>query len=152
MSAHPWFPTTEEIPTTVTMEPSSNELDATKNGPKLSKFSIDCLLAKKVDDDFEDANITDDEDYGVQVIKPTPIMASEASSGPSMQKVIADNLIIKEDGGRSSSDDEAAIAAVVQSSLYFSQQPTNLLYSQWLASRNTSALFGLQGNYVALIN
>ena len=51
----------------------------------------------------------------------------------------------KESSNESNSEEDAAIAAALQSSLFYSQPPTNILYSQWLASRNTSALFGLQG-------
>lgn len=40
----------------------------------------------------------------------------------------------------------AAAAAIHQDPFYPSLlQPSHFLYSQWLASRNTSALFGLQG-------
>ena len=46
------------------------------------------------------------------------------------------------------SEEDAAIAAALQNSLFYSQHPSNFLYSQWLASRNTSALFGLQGLYL----
>ena len=48
-------------------------------------------------------------------------------------------------GSKDASEEDAAIAAALQNSLFYSQHPSNFLYSQWLASRNTSALFGLQG-------
>ena len=48
-------------------------------------------------------------------------------------------------GSKEASEEDAAIAAALQNSLFYSQHPSNFLYSQWLASRNTSALFGLQG-------
>ena len=54
----------------------------------------------------------------------------------------------KESSNESNSEEDAAIAAALQSSLFYSQPPTNILYSQWLASRNTSALFGLQGKKI----
>ena len=48
-------------------------------------------------------------------------------------------------GSKDASEEDAAITAALQNSLFYSQHPSNFLYSQWLASRNTSALFGLQG-------
>jgi hypothetical protein len=43
----------------------------------------------------------------------------------------------------------AAAAAIQQDPFYPSLlQPTHFLYSQWLATRNTSALFGLQGKFL----
>ena len=48
-------------------------------------------------------------------------------------------------GSKEASEEDTAIAAALQNSLFYSQHPSNFLYSQWLASRNTSALFGLQG-------
>ena len=50
------------------------------------------------------------------------------------------------DEAKEEEPEDAAIAAALQSSLFYSQHPSNYLYSQWLASRNSSALFGLQGN------
>ena len=39
----------------------------------------------------------------------------------------------------------AAAAAAAAAALYNSVPQNHFLYSQWLAARNTSALFGLQG-------
>ena len=105
-----------------------------------TSFSIDSLLDKGGKDisEEEDEIITDevDQDHEEEdkhvIVKPTPRLppleagneAKETETGP---------------------DEDAAIAAALQSSLFYSQPPSNILYSQWLASRNTNALFGLQG-------
>ena len=43
----------------------------------------------------------------------------------------------------------AAAAAAAAAALYNSVPQNHFLYSQWLATRNTSALFGLQGERVS---
>ena len=110
-----------------------------------TSFSIDSLLDKGGQDIFDDEDeiITDDvEDHEEEdkhvIVKPTPRLplleagneAKETETGP---------------------DEDAAIAAALQSSLFYSQPPSNILYSQWLASRNTNALFGLQGKSYILV-
>ena len=72
------------------------------------------------------------------LVKPTPRLPAFEDPGEAAEE--ASKEIIE-----SNSEEEAAIAAALQSSLFYSQQPTNVLYSQWLASRNTNAFFGLQG-------
>ena len=44
----------------------------------------------------------------------------------------------------------AAAAAAAAAALYNSVPQNHFLYSQWLATRNTSALFGLQGECSAI--
>ena len=112
-----------------------------------TSFSIDSLLDKGGQDIFDDEDeiITDevDQDHEEEedkhvIVKPTPRLplleagneAKETETGP---------------------DEDAAIAAALQSSLFYSQPPSNILYSQWLASRNTNALFGLQGKSYILV-
>ena len=46
----------------------------------------------------------------------------------------------------------AAAAAAAAAALYNSVPQNHFLYSQWLATRNTSALFGLQGECSAIID
>ena len=44
----------------------------------------------------------------------------------------------------------ASAAAAAAAELYNSVPQNHFLYSQWLATRNTSALFGLQGECSAI--
>ena len=129
----------------------NQDLLSVKSNTK-SSFSIDCLLGKKTTDhDFEiDDNDDDIDDLDLEledtdkVVKPQPRLAFENETAAAA----GDDAAL---GGHGPSEnpkdpeEEAAITAALQSSLFYSQHPSNFLYSQWLASRNTSALFGLQG-------
>lgn len=101
---------------------------------KSTPFSIDCLLGQEASEtDTNDDEIVDvEEDHEGALVRPEP------------SRIMADHV----QGQKSNEDmdEDAAIAAALQSSLFYSQHPSNFLYSQWLAARNTSALFGLQGN------
>ena len=117
-----------------------------------SSFSIDSLLGQahkgqvdlqdheedvEVDDtDIEDDDILETEEPSMQMpnlVRPIPRLLSSDDT--------------TKDEAKDGDCEDAAIAAALQSSLFYSQHPSNFLYSQWLASRNSSALFGLQGNH-----
>ena len=103
-------------------------------------FSIENLLSKGDDpeDEEEDIDVDDDEDEEEEVqpfpglLKPTPISADRPAS-PSSGAAFPGG----EGGGLMSSPAAAAAAA--------QEHQQHLIYSQWLASRNSSIFFGLQG-------
>ena len=150
--------------------PSKMELnleESSKN-PNKSSFSIDCLLGRKENDVEQEEDVEEEEDVletdidveqdeelsqnmeeslmipMPHLVRPQPrIFGVGGSHGPFENLNISENSTEKE--ASRDPDEDAAIAAALQNSLFYSQHPSNFLYSQWLASRNTSALFGLQG-------
>ena len=117
-------------------------------------FSIDSLLGKAVtsanqeidfEDNDEDIDVEDDDEQEEEyhqgqigtalpnLIRPIPRLLKTPSD--------------QDEGAKEDDHEDAAIAAALQSSLFYSQHPSNYLYSQWLATRNSSALFGLQGKF-----
>ncbi len=131
-------------------------------------FSIDSLLAEA--DSCQEAKLDNEDNEGQDVdgldeledkvstplpllVRPTPVlpttpvkeMASARLSDSPLTLPTSTASENEEDAG----PDSTAIAAALHGNLFYaaaaSQPSTNFLYSQWLATRNTSALFGLQG-------
>ena len=146
-----------------------------KNTTK-SSFSIDCLLGNKgrdqattvQDPDSEhddlDIDIEDDDDDDIEdiveadaetvlvkmptLVRPEPRLMSVPPTCHDSSAISSSSLMENRtnESSKDGSEEDAAIAAALQNSLFYSQHPSNFLYSQWLATRNTSALFGLQGS------
>ncbi len=106
-----------------------------------SNFSIECLLGsnRNAEESVIDEDIPFEEHEQREaptLIRPQPLIPTRHQRSSCSEATAS---------GEETSDEDSAIAAAIQSSLFYSQHPTNFLYSQWLATRNTSALFGLQG-------
>ena len=120
-------------------------------------FSIDSLLGKAVsanqEIDLED-NLEDNDDIDVEDDDEQEEYQGQLGTLPNLIRPIPRLLPTSSDQEEAAKEDdheEAAIAAALQSSLFYSQHPSNYLYSQWLATRNSSALFGLQGEFSSFI-
>ena len=75
------------------------------------------------------------------LIRPTPLIIAAASSGGQQPQHQTDEVMRLSPGPTSPPPPQLYPPAAVAAN--------QLLYSQWLASRNTSALFGLQGTHKA---
>jgi hypothetical protein len=133
-------------------QPTPEEIMASNGPSPRTSFSIESLLGrgedrledeKAEDEEIDVEDDTEDDEAGSilmpMLIRPTPRL-------PMMHHQQHSDM----EDGKAFSEDEAAIAAAaaaVQSSFLYSQQPSNLLYSQWLVTRNANALFGLQGTH-----
>ena len=117
---------------------------------KAGGFSIDNLLGGgdeeedylEVDDDQEGEEEEEDleiaeaeeEERPVSLIKPTPLSPPTTASEGGTAGLLADSLL------------ETRMSPTPDASGLFLAGPTHqMMYSQWLATRNTSLLFGLQG-------
>ena len=137
----------KEIPTPFCSKPSTMEQPDSKHSR--SSFSIDSLLGgqahkgHKIEDHEDEIEVEDTDLEEDDIIEPEAEIQM-----PNLVRPIPRLLNTEEatKGEVKEGDcEDAAIAAALQSSLFYSQHPSNFLYSQWLASRNSSALFGLQG-------
>ena len=120
-------------------------MDLLKNTQTKSSFSIDSLLDRGQNEDQEEDEVTPLTEERPLLVKPTPRLPFED------QRELKPTEVETKEINESNSEEEAAITAALHSSLFYSHQPSNILYSQWLASRNTNALFGLQGMSYLLI-
>ena len=135
-------------------------ISATSKVTSKPAFSIDNLLGNRdqesevspeaVHEDTEADEVAgseDDEKPLPLLVKPTPVLLPPPKKN---DQSLEDVEVTEPEDGEphpTSPESTSAIAAALHGNLFYTatQPTTNFLYSQWLATRNTSALFGLQG-------
>lgn len=117
-----------------TKKPAPKEIDLTNQITDLDEDQEDIEVDDMDDDDLEDEEEEDSD---------APASGAPIPIRPTPRPLIPEGLLPP---GPPPGAAGTPLPSLFPSALHTTLSPNQLLYSQWLATKNTNALFGLQGN------